>query len=311
MDARVADRGQGHDRTAMATDARRYALGYSESEFRRLEFQGEFFRDFTEDVLRRAGIAPGMRVLDLGCGVGDVSLVAAELVGRLGMVLGIDRSQEALDVAWQRAGAAGHDHVCFSATGVDAFSSRDRFDAIIGRLILAYLPDPSATLRRLHACLRPGGIVAFQEMASPLARSIPEGPYFRQCRRWILQTFERVGFELDMGGKLFATFCAAGLPPPQMIAAGRVEGSPHSPVYNYMAEILRSLLPMADNVGVATAAEIDVDTVAERLREEAVENNACIMLPPLVGAWTRVSARAGVDMDGRKIAAKIATGRAA
>jgi ubiquinone/menaquinone biosynthesis C-methylase UbiE len=300
MDARVAEREHGTDWTSAATDTPSYALGYSEREFRRLEFQGEFFREFTEDVLRRAGLAPGMRVLDLGCGVGDVALVAAELVGRSGMVLGVDRSQEALDVAWQRAEAAGHHHACFSATELDAFSSRQTFDAIIGRLILAYLPNPAATLRRLRGCLRPGGIVAFQEMASPLVRSVPEGPYFRQCCRWILDTFERAGFELDMGGKLFATFLAAGLPPPHMVAASRVEGGPQSPVYDYIAEILRSLLPMTERLGVATAAEIAIDTVAERLREEAIKNNACIMLPPLVGAWTHMPARAGLDMQARR-----------
>jgi hypothetical protein len=55
-----------------------YALGYSESEFKRLESQGVFFRDLTEDVLCRAGVVSGMRVLDVGCGVGDVSLLAGE-----------------------------------------------------------------------------------------------------------------------------------------------------------------------------------------------------------------------------------------
>jgi hypothetical protein len=60
-----------------------YALGYSESELKRLESQGAFFRDLTEDLLRRSGVVSGMRVLDIGCGVGDVSLLAGELVRAL------------------------------------------------------------------------------------------------------------------------------------------------------------------------------------------------------------------------------------
>jgi ubiquinone/menaquinone biosynthesis C-methylase UbiE len=287
MDA-VADRNLDRGPAATAVHPRPYALGYSEGEFRRLEFQGELFRDLTEDVLRRAGLAPGMQVLDIGCGVGDVSLLAADLVGPSGTVLGIDRSNEALDVAKRRAAAAERSNVRFAATELDAFSTRRKFDAVIGRLILGYMPDPVATLRRLLMCLRPGGIVAFQEMVAPLVRSIPEGPQFRLCSQWILDTFERAGFALDMGGKLFATFLAAGLPPPQMIAAARVEGSEESPVYEYLAAVLRSLLPITERVGVATAAEVDIDTMAERLRSEAVTNNACIMLPPLVGAWTRL-----------------------
>src|SRR6516164_8884734 len=66
---------------AAAVHPRAYALGYTEGEFKRLAQQGALYRDLTEDVLRRAGIAPGARVLDIGCGVGDVSMLAAELVG--------------------------------------------------------------------------------------------------------------------------------------------------------------------------------------------------------------------------------------
>jgi SAM-dependent methyltransferase len=88
------------------TGADSYALGYSEAEFRRLKFQGEYLRDFTADVLRRAGIAPGMQVLDIGCGIGDVSLLAAEMLSSSGAVLGVDRSEQALAVARQRAAAA-------------------------------------------------------------------------------------------------------------------------------------------------------------------------------------------------------------
>lgn len=79
---------------------------------------------------------------------------------------------------------------------------------------------------------------------------------------------------------------AAQLPAPQMIAIGRVEGGPESAVYDYVADTLRSLLPMAEATGVTTAAAADIATLAPRLRQEAVESNACIMLPPLVGAWT-------------------------
>ncbi|RWK56898.1 hypothetical protein [Mesorhizobium sp.] len=68
-------------------------------------------------------------------------------------------------------------------------------------------------------------------------------------------------------------------------SAGLAGSGPDSPIYDYVAETLRSLLPMAEVVGAATAAEMRVDTLAERLRGEAVEQQMCIMLPPLVGAW--------------------------
>jgi ubiquinone/menaquinone biosynthesis C-methylase UbiE len=268
------------------TDPRPYALGYTEGEFKRLELQRALIHDLTEHVLQSAGIGSGMRVLDIGCGVGDVSLLAGKLVGPAGRVLGVDRSAEAVDIAERRATQSGQCHWTRFAVGeIDTFSPDETFDAVIGRLVLMYLPDPATTLRRLAGFLQPGGIIAFQEMAMPLARSFPEAPLFSKCRGWITETIERAGFEVDMGGRLPMVFARAGLPAPQMNSAGLAGSGPCSPIYDYIAGTLRSLLPMAEAVGVATAAEMKVDTLAERLRSEAVEQRMCIMLPPFVGAW--------------------------
>jgi ubiquinone/menaquinone biosynthesis C-methylase UbiE len=276
------------DRSVASGESRRYALGYTERDFERLEMQSALIGDFTEDVLRRAGIREGMRVLDLGCGVGDVSLLAGWLVGPSGYVLGIDRSEDALVAAKRRVMAAGQSSwVRFAACELDAFVPGESFDAIIGRLVLMYLPEPAATLRRLSHHLRPGGIVAFHELSLPPTRSNPDGELFGQCRSWIISAFQCSGFETRMGDKLFATFSDAGLPVPQMIAAGRVEGGPGSPVYDYVTETLRSLVPAIERAGIATADEIEIDTLAERLRREALANGACLILPPFTGAWTR------------------------
>lgn len=142
--------------------------------------QAGLIRDLTADVLRRAGIGPAMRVLDIGCGVGDVSLLAADMVGPSGFVLGIDRSADAIAVAERRAVAAGKCYwTRFAATEIDEFSAHETFDAVIGRLILMYLPDPAATLKRLSSHLRPDGVVAFQEIAMTAARCVPEGSQFQ------------------------------------------------------------------------------------------------------------------------------------
>jgi ubiquinone/menaquinone biosynthesis C-methylase UbiE len=270
-------------------DAQRYTLGYSEGEFKRLELQGGFLRDLTEDVLRRAGLKQGMRVLDLGCGVGDVSLIAGQLVGPSGWVLGIDRSEDAIKVAERRAVEAGQCYwVHFAAADLASFVPQVEYDVVIGRLILMYLPDPAATLRRLAGFLRPGGIVAFQEMSMQFARSVPELRLFNQVLDWIIGAFVRTGFETDMGGKLFSTYLAAGLPTPQMISSARVEGGRESLGYEYIAQTVRSLIPAMERTGIATAAEIGIEDLADRLRDEAISHDACILFPPMIGAWTRV-----------------------
>ena len=78
-------------------------MGHDDRERRRLALQASIQNPITEQLLRRAGVASGMRVLDLGCGVGEVSIIAARLVGRRGQVTAVDIDDPALMIARQKA----------------------------------------------------------------------------------------------------------------------------------------------------------------------------------------------------------------
>ena len=80
-----------------------FGLGIGDEELARLEAQGAALVPATRMIFAEAGIRPGMRVLDLGCGAGDVSFVAASLVGPDGSVVGVDSSPDALARARLRA----------------------------------------------------------------------------------------------------------------------------------------------------------------------------------------------------------------
>jgi SAM-dependent methyltransferase len=267
-------------------ETRTYVLGHSAGELARLERQAEIFADATEDVLRRAGISPGMRVLDIGCGVGDVSMIAARLVGSSGEVVGIDRAGDALESARQRAAGAGYDWLHFHAADLHAFTDSGPFDAVTGRFILMYLTDPAGSVRRLLQHLRPGGIVAFIEMDVNSAGAEPRLPLLDQCVEWITATYRRVGIEPNMGSKLYATLRAGGLDP-DLTGTCRVEGGPNAVGYEFAAQTLRSLLPWMTQFGIATAEDVQVDTFADRLRSAAIEGGNCIFLPRIIGAWAR------------------------
>lgn len=264
-----------------------YVLGHSDAELERLMAQSRLLGDLTEQILRQAGLEPGMRVLDLGCGPGDVSFLAASMVGSSGSVHGVDTSPEAIALARERASLAGLSNVSFEIANLADFRLAEPVDAIVGRLVLMYLPDPAAVLRRLTKQLSAGGLVAFQEIDISSARSLPEFPLYRTCGNWIWETFHRAGLETDMGSRLYSTFRRAGLPNPEMLLGARVGAGPDSPVYEYLAQTVRSLVPMMERFEVVSANVVGIDSLADRLREEAMELDAVLIMPSLIGAWTR------------------------
>jgi ubiquinone/menaquinone biosynthesis C-methylase UbiE len=115
----------------------------------------------TERFLRDAGISSGMRVLDIGCGMGDVTILAAQLVGSAGQVTSIDLDQASIETAQGRAAAFGFENTSFDRADIAALEPPHSFDAIIGRLVLQFVTI--AIIKHLYGMLRPGGILALQE----------------------------------------------------------------------------------------------------------------------------------------------------
>ena len=267
------------------TTLENYPLGYSEAEAKRLMEQGAMLEDLTADLLIRAGLAPGMRVLDLGCGVGDVSLLAARIVREKGSVLGVDRSAPSLEIARGRSKRRETANISFVKADLNTFEPDGNFDAIIGRFVLTYAPERASMLRRLSQSLRSGGVMAMQEYDLSSFAQAPESPLFAQVKQWIIDGFKSAGAEPDTGSKLYATFLQAGLLGPQMVSAQLVHCGPEATGYEHATQVLRSLLPAVERSRVATATEIEIDTLANRLREDAIARHAVMFAPRLVGAW--------------------------
>ena len=247
-------------------------------------------RPFTERLLRDAGLRPGMRVLDVGCGTGDVALLAAELVGPTGRVIGVDRSPEVLETARARGvGVRGllefreHD---ITTLGIDD----EPFDAIVGRNVLMHQPDAVAAVRHLARLARPGGLVVFAEpvvLAPPLVAP-DDRPLAARCVAWIAQALQGAGLRRDFGMWLYATFVAAGLPTPTL----RMDGVPYSAAdagYSaWRAATVQTLLPQIKRLGIATHDEVEIDTLAERLFAEAGAASSAWCGYLQGAAWARV-----------------------
>lgn len=264
-----------------------YVLGHAEKELERLMTQSRLFEPFTAQVFRDAGIAPGMRVLDVGSGSGDVAFLAAHMVGPSGQVVGVDRSAVAVATASRRALALELSNTRFVVGDVSTMTFAEPFDAVVGRFVLLFCPEPVAMLRQVTGHVRVGGVIAFQEPDWAGCRSAPESQLWTRCVDWCDEAFQRSGADPSMGVKLFATFTAAGLPPPAQYLHAGIAAGPHHPLYTVVAETVRTLLPAMEQLGIATADEVGVDTLAERISDEVVGAQGTATWFSLVGATAR------------------------
>jgi len=274
------------------TDARpdsSYILGHSDRELERLNEQARFIDPITRRFLGSAGIVPGMRVLDVGSGAGDVAFLAADLVGARGEVVGTDRSPAALATARRRADARALRNVDFR-DGDPAEMTFDRpFDAVIGRYVLMFQRDPAAMLRAVAAHARRGGVIFFHEVDLDGARSFPPAPTYDRCFQWFRETFRLSGADTRMGVKLYSTFIAAGLPAPALQLETLIAGVANNanPVH-LIAGLIGTLAGEMERLGVASAAEIGLETLAERMISEAAASGSVIVGRFEIGAWSSV-----------------------
>lgn len=268
-----------------------YALGRTSHETTRLIEQSKIYGGSTQRLLEAAGIANGMKVLEIGSGAGDVALILAELVGKEGRVVGVDVNAEILETARKRAQAASFTNVEFIAGDARKLELPNDFDALVGRFVLMYMANPSDALKHLVLHLRPDGIVAFQEPEYTIYPAVahPDTPLMNQLISWIVEVFQATGAHLDKGIGLYRVFVEAGLPEPIMHFEAPVGAAETWAGYRYMATIFESLLPMLEKYDIATAAEVGVETLAARIREEVLIAKRPFFLPLHLSAYTRMS----------------------
>ena len=265
-----------------------YVLGHADAEVQRLLLQGRLYDDYTEHALRLAGLRPGMRVLDIGSGPGDVSFVAARLVGPTGSVLGVDAAPEMVELSRARAAEKGLTTVHFMQAAIDAIALDEPVDAVIGRLILMHLPDPAATLRHLSSFVRPGGVLAFSENDITATRSVPDLPLFGQVTAGIVRAFEAMGLSPRFGTTLHTIFADAGLGAPRLAHGTPIGTAADADILDYAAEVWRLVSPIAEQGGFAIDGLTDIEEFVQRFREEARAVDALITMPPIITAWTKV-----------------------
>jgi ubiquinone/menaquinone biosynthesis C-methylase UbiE len=265
-----------------------YVMGHDERERRRLALQASILNPITEHLLRRAGISAGMRVLDMGCGVGDVSLLAARIVGRSGRVTSLDFDGSALETLKERASAEALGNIECIEGNVHDWDAPDKFDAVIGRHILIHSKDPLAILKRSAERLQSRGLAVFHEYDfSVMHRAWPSAPLHDRTLALFDQFFARACYS-NMGSRLWKLLIDAGFENPDCRAEYPIDGGPGSLYFEWFTQSLRSILPRMIALGIVTEDEIDIDTFEERLRAENVATGSCFPAPAMIGAFARL-----------------------
>lgn len=231
---------------------------------------------FTEDLLRRCGVSPGMRVAVLGEGACELALLVAERVGDSGAVVAVDGDAERVRLAARRAEEQCFEGLTLAVGDARTCAAKAPYDALIGRFYLADSPDPVCELRDASALLVPGGRMLFIEwhldsLAFAQSSTWPEHRGFRAAAARALVGLRRSGRHTDMGLRLPNAFAEAGLPLP----ASRVELRAVTAGCDAGLDVVRDILRSAG----PAAGTIVHDLVGE---------GGHAFLPLLVGAWTRI-----------------------
>jgi 2-polyprenyl-3-methyl-5-hydroxy-6-metoxy-1,4-benzoquinol methylase len=238
------------------------------------------------------GITPGARVLDVGCGNGDLSRYVAGLAGPAGEIVAIDRSEQALAMARTIDADPGAAPIHYRAVDLSGdLPDLGRFDAIVGRRVLMYLPDAARTLERLAAMARPDAILAFQEHArAGLPAGLGDLTLHRQLYDWNWSTVAAEGGDVELALRLAELMQHLGL----SVEAARAEAillHPDQP--SFVPTLTHAMLPRIVERNIATVEQIDPDTLAQRIEDErrAVGGTIVWDLAFLVAARARPRSR--------------------
>lgn len=213
------------------------------------------------------GIAPGARVLDVGCGNGDLSRLVAGIAGPGGEVIGIDRSEQALGAARAIEAPSGAAPIHYHEVDLSGdLPDLGLFDAIVGRRVLMYLPDAAKTLAQLAMLAKPGAIVAFQEHGRA---GLPAGNgdlmLHRQLYDWNWRTVAAEGGDVGLALRLCDMMRRVGLSVKE-VRGEAILLDPEQP--SFLPMLTQAMLPRMVERGVATAEQVNIATLPQRIEDE-------------------------------------------
>jgi SAM-dependent methyltransferase len=260
----------------------RYALATGEAAAYRLRLLHDLYGPGTRRVVLEAGLQRGMRVADLGCGVGMVTGLLAELVGPEGHAVGIDFSREQLAQAREEL-KAGTPNVSFvEASATDTGLPPGSFDLVYCRFLLIHLSEPERALREMRTLLKPGGILVCEDGDLTTAGSEPHSALGAFADLWGRLGPVR-GVDFTLGRRLYHVILGAGFPAPEITYNQPVLARGEN---KRLLELsVAEAGPAFVEAGLITAGELDRTLV--EMGRLAADGSVLAVMPRMAQVWAR------------------------
>jgi SAM-dependent methyltransferase len=264
-----------------------YVLGSDEVEIARLQTQAQIIAEPTAVLFERGGIRPGMRVLDLGSGPGDVSFLVAEMVGPSGSVVGVEHDPGQIVVAEQRLNGLGLRNIEFREGDARTFVADEPFDAVVCRLLLMHLPDAADVLGHHQKNLGPGGVFVAVDYDIGAMRALPEVELFWRVREWVRAGFAHAHVDPSVGMRLPVLFHQAGYADIGSLGLQSYWPPESRQGADYAVGVVRALKEAIVASGATTEDEMGLESLAQRLHDALRAANAVYTFPTVIGGWGR------------------------
>jgi SAM-dependent methyltransferase len=259
-----------------------YALATGEAAAYRLRLLHGLYGKGTRRVLLEAGLQPGMFAADLGCGVGTVTNLLADLVGPAGCVFGIDSSSAQLAQARARL-TTGATNVSFvEASATNTSLPHGLFDLVYCRFLLLHLPEPEKALQEMRALLKPNGILVCEDGDLTSAGSEPSSALGAFADLWERLGPKR-GLDYTLGRRLFQMVLDAGFPAPEITFNQPVLARGEN---KRLLELsVAEAGPAFVEAGLITAEELE-RTLTE-MRRLTADGSVLAVMPRMAQVWAR------------------------
>ena len=261
----------------------RYVLRGGRAGYDRLRVLARAHRAETVELVRRAGLRPGMRCLDLGCGGGEVTFELASLVGPAGAVTGIDMDEVKLALARETARERGLANAGFVAANVNDWDEPAAYDFVYCRFLLQHLSRPAALLQRMWAAVRPSGAIAVEDTDFDGLFCDPHNDGFEFHQQMYPQVLAHHGGDARIGRKLYRYFLQAGIPDPGLHLVQNADAAGEAKTL-----ALLTLQATAEAiVAAALASAGEVTAAIEDLAAFTAAPDTVISGPRILQVWAR------------------------